>query len=158
MMADEYADVVSVGQIARAFGCTPDNIRLWRNRYDDFPEPVMRRHQRYPLYRMSDMWDWYINRWPDRAWRMKVYLHKFILDGSGLKESDSFDFGPTPEARGYLKAVRDYEYGDWKVWSSPLGFVAEKDGHTHIWALDPAEEPQEWFIYEQRYKAAGRRE
>lgn len=157
-MADEYTDIVSVGQLASTFGVDTDTIRLWRHRYDDFPEPAMLRHERYPLYRMSEMWAWYINKWPDRAWRMRVFLHKFTLDGAGVSEVTTSDFGPTPEARGYLKAIRDYQYQDWKVWSTGLGFVAEKDGHTHIWALDPAEEPQEWFVYEQRYKAVGRRE
>jgi len=149
-------ELVGVSEIAALFDRTPDTIRKWRQRDVGFPEPVLDRY--HPLYRMSDVWHWYITRWPERAWQMKLYLHRFTLDGTGLKATDTSDFGPNPEARGYLKAVRDYEYGDWKVWSTTLGFVATKDGITHIWALDPAEEPQEWFVYEQRYKAAGRRE
>ena len=155
-MADD--GYVSLTEISKMLDILPGTIRQWRLRYDDFPEAAVQHHKKYPLYRTSDIWHWYITTWPERAWKTKVYLHKFVLDGSGLKESDSFTFGPTAEARGYLKAVRDHEYGDWQVWSTPLGFVATKDGHTHIWALDPAEEPQDWFIYEQRYKAAGRRE
>lgn len=153
-MSDE--GLVSLGRIADEFDITGPTLRKWRQRYDDFPSPVMEPSKRYPLYRLSDLWDWYIQRWPERSSRREVYLHKFTLDGAGVVGVETSPFGPVPQASGYLKAVRDLLYGDWQVWSTKTGFVAQSDGHTHIWATDPAEAPQEWFVYEQRYKTAGR--
>ena len=151
-------DLVTVSHIAEKFEVTPATIRIWRYRYDDFPEPAMELRPSYNLYRMSEMWDWYIVRWPDRIGRLTVYLHRFTIDDVGPSEPDTSEFGPAPEARGYLKAVRDFQYEDWRIWFTGMGFVAEKDGVSHLWALDPSPEPEDWFIYEQRYKAVERRE
>ncbi len=157
-MPQKNEDLITVAKAAVKFGVVPNTVRIWRHRFDDFPEPAMVLGTNYNLYRMSDLWDWYILKWPDRVGRLQVYLHRYTLDGAGLMELETSQFGPAPEARGYLKAVRDFQYKDWRVWSTGTGFIAEKHGDIHVWALDPSEEPEDWFIYEQRYKAAGRRE
>ena len=151
-------ELVTVAQIAKEFGVAPDTIRKWRRRFDNFPQPAQEPHSQLHLYRMSELWDWYIIKWPDRVARLQVYLHRLEIDGQGVVSTSSAEFGPAPEARGYLKAVRDFHYQDWTVWFTGMGFVAEKGTMTHIWALDPTKEPEKWFIYERRYKTAGRRE
>ena len=158
MMMTEYDDLVTVADIAKQFGVTPDTVRKWRHRFDTFPQPTQKVHSQLNLYRMSELWDWYIVKWPDRVARLGVYLHRFVIDDQGMVDATSSAFGPAPEARGYLKAVRDFQYQDWKIWFTGMGFVAEKGTMTHIWALDPTKEPEKWFLYEKRYKTAGRRE
>jgi hypothetical protein len=157
LMPDE---LVTVAQIAEQFGVTPNTVRIWRFRHEDFPKPTKTLPGNYNMYNMSELWDWYILRWPERASRLMVYLHRFALDGSELVKTTTSSFGPAPEARGYLQAVRDFKYAEtWHVWATGMGFVAERGPETHIWALDPTKEPDHWFVYEKRYKtAADRRE
>lgn len=150
--------LVTVANAAETFGVAPQTFYVWRQRYDNFPDPAVKLNPQYHLYRMSDLWDWYGLQWPNRVNDLKTYLHKFVLDGYGLTSTETVDFGPMAQAQGYLKAIRDSEYNEWRVWSTKHGFVAEYGDEVHIWALDPMEEPQEWFIYQQRYKAVGRRE
>lgn len=152
--------LVTTTQAAHQFDVVPNTVQQWRHRYADFPEPAKVVKEFHCLYYMSDLWGWYLAKWPDKdkVSQLRVYLHRFVLDIDLNVTIDSTDFGPVSEARGYLKAIRDFQYDDWRVWSTPMGFIAEKDAITHIWALDPTEEPQHWFIYEKRYKAAGRRE
>jgi len=151
-------DLISLKYAAERFGVTTQTVRKWRARFDDFPKPALSPSPHYHLYQMSDLWDWYVIKWPERVGRLEMYLHRFVIEETGLAEVTTSLFGPTPESRGYLKAIRDLQYTDWKFWYTATGFVAEKDATTHIWALDPSEEPEDWFIYEQRYKAVGRRE
>ena len=152
-----YDDLVTMKQSAEQFGVSLNAVHKWRFRYDDFPEPAVKLDSVY-LYRISDLWDWYMAKWPDRVGQLQVYLHRTVVDETGVVLTDTSQFGLAPEARGYIKAVRDLQYENWKVWSTSMGFVAEQDTNTHIWALDPSSEPEDWFIYEQRYKTAGRRE
>lgn len=149
-----FESLMGVTDLAKHFDVVPDTIRIWRHRYDDFPEPVTKAP--WPVYRLGDVWEWVLVNRPDRALMVDAYLHTFVVGAGGLEFTKTSHMGPLCEARGYVKAIKDFNYlsGRWKVWSTREGFVASFDATTHIYALSPSEEPEPWWTYEQRLKAA----
>jgi hypothetical protein len=149
---------LTVAGLARLAGVQHDTIRQWRYRYEDFPEPASTDDLGHARYDQAQFILWFLERKPEKAAGWECQLHRFTVTSTGSTHVDTSPFGVYLEARGYLRAVRDHLYGEWVIWHTRDGFCAEKDGQVDIWAIDPTQgEPEEWFVYEQRYKAAGRK-
>lgn len=150
--------LVRASELGELVGADANTVRKWRLRFDDFPERAEGTTVKYPYYYTKDFLEWYERRWPERAQLWPTRLFYFEVGPTGSEEPQVSDFGPRSEAIGYLRAIRDIKYDGWTVWFSRQGFVADRDGVTHIWHLDwLGEDPEEWFIYEQQLKAAGKR-
>lgn len=153
-IADEMKGVMDLKEMAELCGVAKDTIKRWRLRYDDFPGHI-NDNERYRLYSRAQFTNWYASKWPERVGRWPVTLHRIFVDHGQVSQA-TIDIGPIEEGRGYLRAVRDLKYGDWRVWSTDDGFGAERGSEVHIWALDTSRDtPEEWFVYLSRYKAAG---
>jgi hypothetical protein len=156
-MTDELREVIDLKGMAELCDVAKDTIKRWRLRYDDFPSHI-NDNERYRLYSRAQFTNWYAGKWPEKVGRWPVRLHRIFVDQSAVSQT-SVDLGPIEESRGYLRAVKDLRYGDWRVWSTDEGFAAEKGTQVHIWALDTSKDtPEEWFVYLSRYKTAGRLE
>jgi hypothetical protein len=152
-------DLIDTRGVARMFDVKIDTVRKWRNRSPDFPEPVVGSiKDHHPWYDPGDITHWYLARWPERSATWPVRLHRFYVSGAdGSREETTIDFGPVMEARGYLRAVADLQYRDWRTWRSSEGLVAERGNDTHIWFLDPTgDEPLDWFVYQARVKGGSK--
>lgn len=146
--------LVSVGQIARTFGVQPDSVRKWRNRHKDFPKPET--EIPYPMYDLGKVQKWHASKWPNKVERWSMRIHRYQVSNEGVRltttASGNYDF-----AQGYLKAVRDLMFGDWRVFYQKDGFSAHKGGDTEVWVIDPTDhEPEPWYVYDSRFKAGGK--
>lgn len=57
---------VTMSEIARAAGVSNPTASIWRKRYENFPDPLPESSTMRPLFRLSDVEDWYIQQFPDR--------------------------------------------------------------------------------------------
>lgn len=152
------SEVMDVAAVAKMLGVRKNTIRQWRHRYEDFPEPTLGTNLEYPWYSTQEIIQWYLRQWPERAASWQVRLHRYYVNSTdGLRELSTVDFGPVSEARGYLKAIRDLQYRDWRTWHTSEGLVAERGNDIHIWYLDPTGgDPEEWFVYQSRIKGGAK--
>jgi hypothetical protein len=145
--------LVSTGRIGHIFGVEGNTVRVWRQRYDDFPAPET--DVPYPMYDLGKIQRWHASRWPNRVDRWQMRIHRFRASSEGVKltttKSGNLDF-----AQGYLKAIRDLMFGDWRVFYTKDGFSAHKGGDTEVWVVDPTDEdPEPWYVYDTRFKTMG---
>lgn len=146
--------LISAGRIGRVFGVQANTVRQWRRRYEDFPDPET--DNPYPMYDLSKMQRWYANRWPGRLdrWHMRIHRYRVSPDGVQLTTTDS---GNLDYAQGYVRAIRDLLFADWRVFYTKDGFSAHKGAETEVWVVDPTDlEPEPWYVYDTRYKTGGK--
>lgn len=145
--------LVSTGRIGSIFGVEGNTVRVWRIRYDDFPEPETT--VPYPMYDMGKIQRWYASRWPDRTGsHMRIHRYQVSPEGVRLTSKDS---GNLDYAQGYIKAVRDLMFGDWRVFFTKDGFSAHKGNESEVWVVDPTDaEPEPWYVYDTRFKTGGK--
>lgn len=147
--------LVSSGRIGRIFGVEANTVRQWRRRYDDFPDPETTNP--YPMYDLGKLQRWHASKWPDKLDRWRIRIHRYRVSSTEgvrltTKESGNLDF-----AQGYLKAVRDLKFGDWRVFYTKDGFSAHKGGETEVWVIDPTDlDPEPWYVYDTRFKTGGK--
>lgn len=146
--------LVSTGRIGRIFGVQGNTVRVWRRRYDDFPDPETT--VPYPMYDLGKIQRWHAGRWPELTdrWHMRIHRYRVSPEGVRLTTQDS---GNLDYAQGYLKAVRDLMFGDWRVFYTKDGFSAHKRNETEVWVVDPTDlEPEPWYVYDARFKTGGK--
>lgn len=145
--------MVSTGQLGPIFGVQANTVRVWRKRYPDFPDPETT--VPYPMYDLGKMQRWHASRWPNRVDRWQMRIHRFQASTGGVRlttqRSGNLDY-----AQGYLKAVRDLMFADWRVFYTKEGFSAHKANDIEVWVVDPTEyDPEPWYVYDTRFKTAG---
>lgn len=146
--------LVSTGRIGPIFGVEANTVRVWRLRYDDFPEPETTIP--YPMYDLGKIQRWHASRWPDRTDRWHMRIHRYQVSPEGVRLSTR-DSGNLDFAQGYVKAVRDLMFGDWRVFYQKEGFSAHKGNETEVWVIDPTDlEPEPWYVYDTRFKTGGK--
>lgn len=132
-----------------------DTVAKYAQRNEDFPEPKIGGDTTHPYYSEREFLNWYMDKFPDRTLALPRWLHLFEVS-TPTTTHRVLKHGPGAEVVAYMRAYRDIKYPDWKITTSADGFVARKDGTIHVAALD-TEEPEEWFVYEQRILATGSR-
>lgn len=140
-------------ELAELVGVKKNTVAKWRQVHDDFPNFV-HGTPNFPLYRERDFMNWYIAKWPQRADTITRWVHRFKIGPTG-SEHELLVSRPAAEALAYMRVLRDFQYQDWKVTTSSMGFVAKKDGTTHVVAVD-TKDPEDWFVYETRILNARR--
>lgn len=143
-------------EMAEMVDRTRSTISRWRERFDDFPKPKLGEGTSQVYYSEREFINWFIRHWPARAAQLRRWLHFYEVKLQQVTHRVLIS-GPAVDVASYMRAYRDIRYDGWIVTSSVDGFVATKDGTTHIAALD-VEKPLEWFIYEQRILATGNRQ
>ncbi len=146
--------LIRKADMARMANRSPSTISKWIVRYEDFPKPVLGDGTAIPYFSEREFINWYTSRWPERAAKLWRVLHLFEVRSSEVTHEVMAE-GPGGDVMAYMRAYRDLRYDGWKVHSSRDGFVATRDGTTHVMAID-GDEPQDWFVYEARIKATRR--
>jgi hypothetical protein len=82
-------------------------------------------------------------------------IHRFQVSTEGVRltteRSGNLDY-----AQGYLKAIRDLMFADWRVFYTKDGFSAHKGAESEVWVVDPTDlDPEPWYVYDTRFKTAG---
>lgn len=147
--------LISTGQIGRIFGVQANTVRMWRRRYDDFPEPETT--VPYAMYDVGKLQRWHVSKWPNKVERWNVRIHRYQISSESGVRLTTTELGNYDYAQGYLKAVRDLMFGDWRVFFTPEGFSAHKGSDTEVWVIDPTDrDPEPWYVYDSEYKTGGR--
>lgn len=146
-------NLVSVGQIARIFGKSRDAPIKWRIRYPSFPQP--KATNPYPMYDLDEVIAWYQAKWPNRMALLETRLHHYKVT-SGAVMLTTTRLGPLEQAKGFLKAVQSFQYADWRVYSTSLGFSAHRGNEIEVYVLDVTDlDPHPWHYYDTRYRTGG---
>lgn len=146
--------LVSSARIGRIFGVQANTVRIWRRRYNDFPDPDQTNP--YPMYDLAKIQRWYATRWPERLDRWHMRIHRYQVSPRGVRLTTR-DSGNLDYAQGYVKAIRDYMFGGWRVFYTRDGFSAHKGDESEVWVVDPTDlEPEPWYVYDTRFKTAGK--
>ena len=147
--------LVTQPEIARTFGVTKDAVVKWRTRYRDFPKPAS--VDPYPRYNLDEVERWYAAKWPDRVMVSgQVKIHHFSITPGGSQVTTSTS-GSLDFARGYLTGLRVGAYAEWRCFQTKEGFSAHRGNETHVYVINPTSaEPEEWYVYDSRFKATGK--